>query len=330
MTLTPFNNKDRDMTISTSSTSSTNIKLGKTNLNNSDSEQSILACIDGSSVTTSVCDYAAWYARQLGGSICLLHVINEPKSNRHDLSGAIGMDSRKHLLQDLALIDEQKARIANKHGEALLRDAKSHILEKFPDAEVRSHLRRSKLLPAIEYFNKHSRIIILGRRGEDHQNDQVNIGSHIESVVRASHRPIMVCSDDFETPDSFLLAFDGSPTAKKAVNMVCDNPVAKKLKGHILMVNHKETIHETELYKAQQQMKKAGFDITAHIIDSKKHGHQGHNNDVVAALTAFRRENQISMFIMGAYGHSKLRQFFVGSTTTKLLAKTTAPVLLLR
>lgn len=286
----------------------------------------VLACIDGSNVTESVCDYAAWYGSELNLPISLLHVIDVPKSNRHDLSGAIGMDSRKHLMRELTLLDEQTARIANKHGEALVEDAKEHILKTNSNVQVQMHLRRSKLLPAIEHFVNDTRVIILGRRGQDHQNDRVNIGSQIESVVRAVHRPIMVCSEAFIKPDSYMLAFDGSPTAKKAVDLICQNEIAKTLKGHIVMVDHKETEYETALYKAQKKMSDAGLDVTAHTIKSKADGH----NDVVSALTAFRRENEISLFVIGAYGHSKLRQFFVGSTTTKLLSKTTAPVILLR
>lgn len=294
--------------------------------NTGTSDKTILACIDGSNVTQSVCDYAAWYANELNLSVSLLHVIDVPKSYRHDLSGAIGMDSRHSLMQELSSLDEQTARIANQHGEALLQDAKSHILISYPQANVYSHLRRSKLLPAIEHHADESRIIVLGRRGKDHQNDYVNIGSQIESVVRAVSRPILVCSDGFITPESFMVAFDGSETSKKAVDIICENELAKNLVGHIVMVGHKDTINETELYKAQKKMSDAGFNITAHLIDSTKMDYP----DVVTALTAFRNDNNISMFIIGAYGHSKWRRFFVGSTTTKLLTKTTAPVILLR
>ncbi len=297
------------------------------NSNNiSKTDQTILACIDGSNVTKSVCDYAAWYANELNLSVSLLHVIDVPKSNRHDLSGAIGMDSRHSLLQQLTSLDEQTARIANQHGEALLQDAKAHILTSYPQANVYRHLRRSKLLPAIEHHADKSRMIVLGRRGKDHQNDYVNIGSQIESVVRAVNRPILVCSDGFITPESFMIAFDGSETSKKAVDIVCENEIAKHLVGHIVMVGHQDTINENELYKAQKKMSDAGFNITAHLIDSTKMDH----SDVVSALTAFRNDHNISMFIIGAYGHSKWRRFFVGSTTTKLLTKTTAPVILLR
>jgi nucleotide-binding universal stress UspA family protein len=34
--------------------------------------------------------------------------------------------------------------------------------------------------------------------------------------------------------------------------------------------------------------------------------------------------------VMGAYGHSRIRQLLVGSTTTSMLRTTTSPLLLLR
>ncbi|HDL2424397.1 TPA: universal stress protein, partial [Acinetobacter baumannii] len=36
------------------------------------------------------------------------------------------------------------------------------------------------------------------------------------------------------------------------------------------------------------------------------------------------------LIVVGAYGHSKIRQFFIGSTTTKVITSTNKPVLLLR
>lgn len=299
----------------------------------SSSDPLILACIDGSNVTQSVCDYAAWYGTHLNLPVALLHVIDVPKSNRHDLSGSIGMDSRRTLLDELTRLDEQQSRIANKHGEALVYDAKSHISLTHDALPVHTHLRRGKLLPAIEHFSNKTRLIVLGRRGQDHQSESahyegnkgVNIGSQIENVVRAMHLPILVCSDTFIPPTSYMLAFDGSSTAKKAVNIICESKISPAMEGHIVMVGHSDTQNENELYKAKKQMKEAGLDVTTHIIDAKLY-----NNDVVSALTKFQQDKNISMIVIGAYGHSKWRQFFVGSTTTKLLTKTTTPTLLLR
>jgi len=36
------------------------------------------------------------------------------------------------------------------------------------------------------------------------------------------------------------------------------------------------------------------------------------------------------MLVMGAYGHSRIRQLLVGSTTTDMIRRATKPVLILR
>ncbi|WP_373217286.1 universal stress protein, partial [Parasutterella excrementihominis] len=47
-------------------------------------------------------------------------------------------------------------------------------------------------------------------------------------------------------------------------------------------------------------------------------------------LHAYQAEHGIDLLVMGAYGHSHIRQFLVGSTTTTMLRTSTLPVLLLR
>ena len=68
------------------------------NLLSTSCDKVILACIDDSHVTESVCDYAGWYANKLGLSVSVLHVIDAPKPTRYGLSGTISMDSRQALL----------------------------------------------------------------------------------------------------------------------------------------------------------------------------------------------------------------------------------------
>ena len=158
-------------------------------------EEHVLACIDGSAVTGSVCDYAAWYASKLDISVALLHVSDVAASIRRDLSGAIGINSRQSLLDELSELDEQRAQVVNSYSNALVQDAKSHIQINFKGVNVCIYQRRGKLLPAIEYFQAKNRAIVMGRRGEDHKNSQINIGSQIETVARASNIPVLICSE---------------------------------------------------------------------------------------------------------------------------------------
>lgn len=283
-------------------------------------EQHILACIDGSAVTESVCSYAAWYATRLSLPVGLLNVIDVPASTRRDLSGAIGMDSRQILLGELTQLDEHRAKIVNNYSNALVQDAKSHIDSHF-DVEVNVYQRRGKLLPAIEHFKTKNRAIVMGRRGEDHKNDRINIGSQIETVARASSIPILICSEAFSTPTSYMIAFDASKTAVTATQMVAKSLLLRGMQGHIVMIGNQDSASKQSLSAAVAQLQTAGFTVKAHHLPEA---------DVVNSLLSFQLENQIDIMVVGAYGRSKWRQLFLGSTTTEIIASTLSPVILVR
>ncbi|MGP5649552.1 universal stress protein [Psychrobacter celer] len=283
--------------------------------------QHILACIDGSAVTASVCDYAAWYANRVNLPVGLLHVSDVPASFRRDLSGAIGINSREFLLEELAQLDEQRAKVVNSYSNALVQDAKSHIRNKFGDLEVLIYQRRGKLLPAIEHFATENRAIVMGRRGEDHKYSRINIGSQIETVARASDIPVVICSETFKEPRSYMIAFDGSKTAIKAVQMVAKSPMLKGLDSHVVMIGNHNDAAKQSLSAAAAQLQEAGFVVKAHHLSA---------SDAVDGLLKFQLDNDIDIMVVGAYGHSKLQQLFLGSTTTEIIASTLSPVVLLR
>jgi len=283
--------------------------------------QHILACIDGSAVTESVCDYAAWYASKLNVPVGLLHVSDIPASTRRDLSGAIGINSRQFLLEELSQLDEQRAKVVNSYSNALVQDAKSHIQSSFADVNVRVYQRHGKLLPSIEHFKEENRAIVMGRRGEDHKNSRINIGSQIETVARGSDIPILICSEKFEEPSSYMIAFDGSKTSIKAARMVSKSPLLKGLKGHIVMIGNHNDAAKQSMSAAAAQLEDAGFVVEAHHLSA---------SDAVDGLLKFQVENNVDIIVVGAYGHSKWQQLFLGSTTTEIIASTLSPVILVR
>ena len=284
-------------------------------------EEHVLACIDGSAVTGSVCDYAAWYASKLDISVALLHVSDVAASIRRDLSGAIGINSRQSLLDELSELDEQRAQVVNSYSNALVQDAKSHIQSGFKDINVCIYQRRGKLLPAIEHFQAKNRAIVMGRRGEDHKNSRINIGSQIETVARASNIPVLICSEKFKEPKSYMVAFDGSKTAMNAIQMLAKSNILQGLQGHIVMVGHDNETSKKSLGKAVAQLTTAGFNVEAHQLSEL---------DAVDGLLGFQLENKIDIIVVGAYGRSKLQHLFLGSTTTEIIASTLSPVLLVR
>jgi nucleotide-binding universal stress UspA family protein len=45
-------------------------------------------------------------------------------------------------------------------------------------------------------------------------------------------------------------------------------------------------------------------------------------------ILKFIREGSVELMVMGAYGHNRLRELFLGSTTSNVIRKSSIPVLL--
>ncbi|ASF79292.1 universal stress protein [Acinetobacter baumannii] len=278
----------------------------------------IIACIDGSLVTNTVCDYAAWFSDKLNSPIKLLHVIDKPKAPQ-DLSGAIGLGSRETLLKELVELEERKGKIELEHGQILLREAKNYLLEKF-SIDAQSFQRHGSVLETIMGMEDDIRVLVMGKHGNETEHDSSKIGTHIENVVRALHKPVLITSAPFSPPKSFLIAFDGSQTARKCVERIASSPLLKGLAVHLVYVGNPNSEMQNQLSWAKEQLESQGFNITSNTLDG----------EVDKAIINYAEQHQIDLIVVGAYGHSKIRQFFIGSTTTKVITSANKPVLLLR
>ncbi|MBI6565659.1 MULTISPECIES: universal stress protein [Pseudomonas] len=280
----------------------------------------VMACIDNSQSSLAVCDYAAWASQQLNAPLTLLHVLDEEKYPASaDLSGNIGLGSREHLLEELATLDAQRARLALEQGQHMLEKARERTVisgAAFPELKQ----RHGHLVESLSDLQEDIRLLVIGRVGEDSSRSAHSLGSQIEAVVRTIHRPILITSSSYKKPEKVMLAFDGSSTAYKTVQMLAASPLCKDLPIHLVTVGADSVSNREALGKAQSMLLSAGFAVQAEI-------RQG---EVESALHAYQAEHGIDMLVMGAYGHSRIRQFLVGSTTTTMLRTTTMPVLLLR
>ena len=280
----------------------------------------VIACIDGSRLTLAVCDYAAWASRKMDAPLDFLHVLGRSEYPiPADLSGNIGLGSREHLLQELAELDEKRSRVALEQGRLMLDAARARaVADGVPNPTSRQ--RHGELVDTLIEFEHDIHLLVMGRQGEHGDSAGEHIGSHLENVVRTLHRPILVIPADYSEPQRILIAFDGSATTRKAVEMVAASPLFRGLSCHVVMVGADKPEAHEQLDWAQTTLERAGFQVIAGI-------RSGHVEEV---LCAYRTEHAIDLIVMGAYGHSRIREFLVGSTTTKLIRQSRVPLLLLR
>ena len=117
-----------------------------------------------------------------------------------------------------------------------------------------------------------------------------------------------------------LVAFDGSPTSKNIVNFISNYSYFKGTDITLISVG-KEKDEISDSFSAAKNNLKAS-NLTVHT--------ENLSGDPKIVLADFVKENSFNLLMMGAYGHSKIRSYIVGSTTTRLVNTIRLPVFLLR
>ena len=106
----------------------------------------LLALVDGSTYSKSVCDHAAWAAGRMQAGVDLLHVLDRNAgADKSDLSGSIALGARTALLEELSSLDEQRAKLLQQKGRAILDDARA-IIEQAGQKVVGAHLRQGEIV----------------------------------------------------------------------------------------------------------------------------------------------------------------------------------------
>ncbi|WP_404361675.1 universal stress protein [Marinobacter sp.] len=280
----------------------------------------VVACIDGSKAALAVCDYSAWASRRMEDPLLLLHVLDEDRyPARTDMTGNIGLGSREQLQEELVSLDEKRSKLALKHGHLLLDEAEKRVLDAGIEKVVKRQ-RHDELASSLVDLEPESRMFVMGLHGESSTAEGHHVGSQLETVIRSVHRPVFLVPDEFRAPRSAMLAFDGSPTAFKSIELLAGTPVFEGMPVHLMMVGLETGEHWAQLQRAKEALDARGMEIHLAIRDG----------DVEQTLHAYQEEHDIDVLIMGAYGHSRIRQFLVGSTTTKMLETAKKPLVILR
>lgn len=280
----------------------------------------IIALVDGSAYSESVCDHAAWVAKRKGSQVEILHILGRREAGgEKNFSGSLGIGARTALLEELAELDIQKSKLAQKRGRAILEDAEARI-RAAGVSDVTSRLRHGDLIEELLLSEKGADLVVIGKRGEAADFAKLHLGSNLERVVRASTIPVMVASRDFKQAERFMIAFDGGPSTVKAVNHVVQSDVFAGLACNLLTVGEDNTKARRALEGAEAMLKDAGYGVDADIV----------TGDAEQVISDTIQSKSIDMLLMGAYHKSRLRSLIIGSTTSEMIRSCHVPILLFR
>jgi len=280
----------------------------------------IIALVDGSIYSESVCHHAAWIAQRTQAPVELIHVLGRREApEKADLSGAIRLGARTKLMEELAELDAQRAKLISHQGRAILEDART-IVDQDGVTEITTRLRHGDIVEAIGEIEREARVIVIGKRGEAADFAKGHLGSNLERIVRAAHRPVFVAARAFKPIESVLVAYDGGSSAMKAVDHISRSPLFAELAVSVVTIGTETPDIKKGLAEAKAVLKAAGIDAETRSVPGQPE----------TELGKLVEEQGVGMVGMGAYGHSRIRSLVIGSTTTEMVRSCKVPVVLMR
>ena len=164
------------------------------------------------------------------------------------------------------------------------------------------------------------RLAVLGPHMHDKTLPRHHLDHTVENVVRSVRAPVLLADREYAEPRRFAVAFDGSLTGRKMIQMVANSPLLRELTSFVVMASEGTPQANAQADWARTTLGQGGFSPEVAIIDG----------DPEEVLQAHIKEHQVDLLVMGAYGHSRIRELIVGSTTTTMLRTSEVPVLILR
>ncbi|OHE31558.1 MAG: hypothetical protein A3J94_16155 [Syntrophus sp. RIFOXYC2_FULL_54_9] len=278
--------------------------------------KNILIPIDGSDFGKIAVAYGIHIAPKLDAQLIGLHVVDIRLMQGPvftDISGSIGLPPYQEFLPAIESSLEARA-------EAILKEFR----EQCEAAGI--HPETKKITGVIdeaiiEEGRKCCDWILLAQRGEHfHIGSGAILGSTAQSVVRRSGKPVLVTPEHFRAINRMALAYDGSAPAENALNLAAELSARAAWPLSVVIITDDQPLGAQLTGKAEAFLKTRAVDGAILVLKGKED----------KELLKFTREGTVDLLVMGAYGHNRLREVLLGSTTSAVIRKSPIPVLLIR
>lgn len=278
----------------------------------------LLVCSDGSHYAEHCCRYGAWLARQTQASVSVLYVTDLRQFEVPavaDLSGSLGIQPYEGMVSHLREVENKKSEFVREHAMKVFEE------EGVADRTTFYH-ETGLLVDVVDDYAEKADLVLLGKRGENVNFATEHLGSMLERVVRSSKKPCLVTNRKFHPIANVAVAYDGSESSHKALEFMGANELFGGMDLHVITAveGSKEDLAAQRLREAESALKQHGLYPACQML----------RGEVETVIAEYVRKKGVDLLIAGAYGHSRIRELLIGSTTTQLLRQCHVPVLCFR
>jgi nucleotide-binding universal stress UspA family protein len=149
---------------------------------------------------------------------------------------------------------------------------------------------------------------------------------YAESLIFGSGRPVVILPRVSKRGTGFELgrvavAWDFSQTASRAVADAL--PILEKAKriDVVTFTNEKVIPGKRSGADLAKNLAHHGIDASVETVDAA-------GSRIGEVLNAYAHAHQTDLLVMGAYGHSRVREFILGGATKSMLSRPPIPILL--
>lgn len=276
--------------------------------------KSILLVVDGRFSTHASIDLAIGWAREAGGTLGVLGVIDEDKVYTREPVPLGGAQAKREA--DAARYETQRDRI-----EACLAEIGRQCQEQGVLFAPRNALGEPAEEIALE-AQRYDLLVIphdLSRPDVSHEAE-AGLGQTLWSLLHGTPRPVVAVADEKPTGGSIVIAYDGSVQAARTVQLFestgwgADRPV------HVVSYGDNT--------QAAAQCGQRAIDFLAHHgITATLHADASQGNvgdQVIERAQAL----DAGLLVMGACGRSRVQEFLLGSVSRRVLDRCGLPLFL--
>jgi nucleotide-binding universal stress UspA family protein len=279
----------------------------------------ILIPTDGSANSLTALEYGIYIAKKLSAALTGLHVIDVNLIQGPlltEISGSAGMPPYEGFFDAIE-------KSLNEKADFILKDFRERCHKYGIQAEVKKTI--GGISSVIIEEAQSADLIMMSKKGEHfHLKEGGLLGSVAEAVVRHSGKPVLVTPENFIEIESMGIAYDGSDSASEAfkLSLTLSKQTSWPLTVLIITSDAKKAdTLSTQIEKmTQKEPDEASIDCEVIIMSGKEQDE----------IIKFIREGAVELMVMGAYGHNRLRELLLGSTTSHVIRKSPIPVLLTR
>ena len=276
----------------------------------------ILCCVDGKNYSQSACDYAVMISNNMKLPLKILNIVeHSSKSDKLDLSGNIKLGEKDDILEKLTNDEAIRSKSIIKEGKDLLLALKEKALITC-EQEITLMQAHGDILDNILELQDEIAVLIIGIKSQENHK----IGDNVKEIIRELKKPILLVNSEFITPKKILLAYNGSEESKKVLSYRSFNPIFKDVIREIVNINEDKLLSEKVLKEAKEIYAKQDIDIKTSVL----------SGDAKTEILTYMDENDCDILAMGAFGHSRIKEFIFGSFTSEIITQSKKPILFYR